>query len=157
MARKEVARERKQVWDFNDTQKYHFRKLVKNFAEKVGANATLEALCTLDRETGVKEFNCVIEGCIKKARNADDEDAALEEIHGAYVVLQTMSERGFKIDEETYGPILMFIIDMGMVEEFHFFCDHIKKDNPKSLQRLAYYENELLLMIKVGDVDKIQS
>ncbi|MFS7940656.1 putative tetratricopeptide-like helical domain superfamily [Helianthus anomalus] len=157
MVRKEVSRERKQVWDFNSTQNYHFRELVKSCAEKVGANATLEALRTLDRETGVKEFNCVIEGCIKKARNADDEDAALEEIHGVYAVLQTMSGHGFKIDEETYSPILMFIIDMGKVEEFHFFCDHIKKGNPESLQRLAYYENELLLMIKVGDEDKIQS
>ncbi|KAJ0751304.1 hypothetical protein HanLR1_Chr05g0192001 [Helianthus annuus] len=152
--RKEVSRDRKQLWVFKSTQSNRFGRLVKMCAEKLGANATLEVFRKLDRETGVKEFNFMIEHCIEKARNAVDEDAALEEFHRAYVLFEIMRERGFKIGEETYGPFLLFVIDMGMVEEFHFYCDHIKKDNPKSLQRLAYYE--MLLWIKVGDEDKIQ-
>ncbi|KAF5807413.1 putative tetratricopeptide-like helical domain superfamily, pentacotripeptide-repeat region of PRORP [Helianthus annuus] len=152
--RKEVSRDRKQLWVFKSTQSNRFGRLVKMCAEKLGANATLEVFRKLDRETGVKEFNFMIEHCIEKARNAVDEDAALEEFHRAYVLFEIMRERGFTIGEETYGPFLLFVIDMGMVEEFHFYCDHIKKDNPKSLQRLAYYE--MLLWIKVGDEDKIQ-
>nr|GEW07690.1 pentatricopeptide repeat-containing protein At4g04790, mitochondrial-like [Tanacetum cinerariifolium] len=47
----------------------------------------------------------------------------------------------------------MFLIDMEMVEEFYYICVKIKRDNPKSLSRLAYYE--MLLWIKVGNEDKI--
>ncbi|KAK9080651.1 hypothetical protein SSX86_000409 [Deinandra increscens subsp. villosa] len=154
LQRREVSRERKQVWVFKSSQSTRYGKLVRMCAEKLGANATLEVFKKLDRETGVKEFNCMIEVCIERARNTDDEDAALEEFHRAYRVFETMRESGFEIGEVTYGPFLMFIIDMGMVDEFHFFCDSIKKENPKSLSRLAYYE--MLLWIKVGDEDKIQ-
>ncbi|KAI3820542.1 hypothetical protein L1987_08090 [Smallanthus sonchifolius] len=155
LQRREVSRERKQVWVFKSTQSGRFGKLVKMCAQKLGADATLEVFSKLDRATGVNEFNCMIEICIEKARNTDDEDAALKEFHRAYMVFETMRKRGFEIGEVTYGPFLTFIIDMGMVEEFHFFCDSIKKENPKSLSRLAYYE--MLLWIKVGDEDKIQT
>nr|GEV74476.1 pentatricopeptide repeat-containing protein At4g04790, mitochondrial-like [Tanacetum cinerariifolium] len=153
--RREVARGRKQLWTFNTTQGGRFGRLVRMCTHKLGANTTIKVFGKLDRETGVKEFNYMIEICIEKARNTDDEDVTLEEFHRAYVIFEYMRERGFEIGEETYGPFLMFIIDMGMIEEFHFFCDNIKKENPKSLVRLAYYE--MLLWIKVEDEDKIQT
>ncbi|KAI3673777.1 hypothetical protein L6452_39907 [Arctium lappa] len=153
LRRKENTRFRKQKWVFNSSQGNRFGLLLKLCTHKLGTNATINVFGRLGRETGVKEFNAMIEVCIEKARNTDDEDVALEEFHRAYMVFETMRERGFKIGEETYGPFLMFIIDMGMVEEFHFFCDNIKKENPTSLTRLAYYE--MLLWIKVGDEDKI--
>ncbi|KAI7747398.1 hypothetical protein M8C21_002319, partial [Ambrosia artemisiifolia] len=152
--RGEVSHERKPSWVFKSKQSNHFRKLVKTCAQTLGPSGILGVLNKLDSEAGVQEFNCIIEVCIDKARNANDEDAALKEFRNAYVVFQTMRERGFKIGEETYGPCFMFIIDMGMVEEFHFFYNNIKKENPKSLSRLAYYE--MLLWIKEGDEDKIQ-
>ncbi|GKB05963.1 hypothetical protein Tco_0834196 [Tanacetum coccineum] len=49
---------------------------------------------------------------------------------------------------------LCFSLTLEMVEEFYYICVKIKRDNPKSLSRLAYYE--MLLWIKVGDEDKIQ-
>ncbi|XP_076910860.1 pentatricopeptide repeat-containing protein At4g04790, mitochondrial-like [Bidens hawaiensis] len=154
LQRREVSRDRKQGWVFKTTQTNRFGKLMKLCAQKLGSVATIDVFNRLDRQTGVKEFNCMIEVCIEKARNAVDEDAALEEFHRAYMVFETMRTRGFEIGEETYGQFLMFIIDMGFVEEFHFFCDTIKKENPKCLPRLAYYE--MLLWITVGDEDKIQ-
>ena len=153
--RREVARGRKQLWTFNSSQGGRFGRLVRMCTHKLGANTTIKVFGKLDRETGVKEFNYMIEICIEKARKTDDEDVALEEFHRAYVIFESMRERGFEIGEETYGPFLMFIIDMHMVEEFHFYCDNIKKENPKSLVRLAYYE--MLLWIKVGDEDKIRT
>ncbi|XP_076959699.1 pentatricopeptide repeat-containing protein At4g04790, mitochondrial-like [Bidens hawaiensis] len=154
LQRREVSRDRKQGWFFKSSQSNRFEKLMKLCAQKLGSVATIEVFNRLDRQTGVKEFNCMIEVCIEKARNAVDEDAALEEFHRAYMVFETMRTRGFEIGEVTYGPFLMFIIDMGFVEEFHFFCDTIKKENPKCLPRLAYYE--MLLWITVGDEEKIQ-
>ncbi|XP_071692376.1 pentatricopeptide repeat-containing protein At4g04790, mitochondrial-like [Rutidosis leptorrhynchoides] len=155
IGRKERSRDRKQDWTFKSTQGNRFGRLVKMCTQKLGANGTIQVFGKLHRETGLKEFNAMIEICIQRARDTDDEDVALEEFHRAYMVFETMRERGFEIGEVTYGPFLMFLVDMGMVEEFHFFCDSIKKENPKSLKRLAYYE--MLLWIRVGDEDKIQN
>ncbi|KAK1407047.1 hypothetical protein QVD17_38657 [Tagetes erecta] len=154
LQRKEQLREKKQVWVFKSSQGTRFRNLLRMCTEKLGARTTLDVFRKLDRETGVQEFNSMIKICIEKARNTDDEDVALEEVHRAYMIFETMRELGLEIGEVTYGPFLMFIIDMGMVEEFYFFCDNIKKENPKSLSRLGYYE--MLLWIKVGDEEKIQ-
>lgn len=153
--RRERSRARKKEWTFKSTQGNRFGRLVKMCTQKLGANGTIQVFGKLHRETGLKEFNTMIEFCIEQARNTEDEGVALEEFHRAYMVFETMRERGFEIGEVTYGRFLMFIIDMGMVEEFHFFCDSIKKENPKSLIRLAYYE--MLLWIRVGDEDKIQN
>ncbi|KAI3714721.1 hypothetical protein L6452_21680 [Arctium lappa] len=37
----------------------------------------------------VKEFNVMIEVCIEKARNTDDEDVVLEEVHKAYMIFES--------------------------------------------------------------------
>ncbi|PWA39420.1 hypothetical protein CTI12_AA526180 [Artemisia annua] len=101
---------------------------------------TMQVLRNLDIEIGVKELNTILNCCIEDARKLK--------------YFASLRKRGFEIGEETYGPFLMFLIDMEMVEEFHYICVKIKRDNPESLSRLAYYE--MLLWIKVGDEDMIQ-
>lgn len=152
--RKEVSRQRKQKWVFKSTQFDRFERLVKMCGNKLGTDTTIHVFGRLGRETGLKEFSALIRLCIDRAKKAEDEDALLEQNYNAYQLFTTMRDQGFPIKEETYGPFLMYLIDMGMVKEFFFFGDVIKNDNPDSLSRLAYYE--MLLWISVGDEDKIQ-
>ncbi|XP_057950373.1 pentatricopeptide repeat-containing protein At4g04790, mitochondrial-like isoform X2 [Malania oleifera] len=154
LRRKEVSRERKQKWIFKNTQSYRFERLVRMCACKVGADATLKVFGKLGRETGVKEYNALIGLCIEKARSTNDEDVSLGQIYNAFQLFKSMREQGFQLEEETYGPFLMFLIDMGMIEEFHFFCGIIKNENPSSLSRLGYYE--MLLWTRVNNKEKIQ-
>ncbi|PWA48544.1 tetratricopeptide repeat (TPR)-like superfamily protein [Artemisia annua] len=115
----------------------------------------MQVLHKLDIEIGVKELNTITECCIEDAKKLQHyPDDALLRIQRVYSVFEAFRMQGFEIGEETYGPFLMFLIDMEMVEEFHYICLNIKRDNPQSLSRLAYYE--MLLWIKVGDEDKIQ-
>ncbi|KAL0362267.1 UNVERIFIED_CONTAM: Pentatricopeptide repeat-containing protein, mitochondrial [Sesamum calycinum] len=90
----------------------------------------------------------------KHGKNTTDEDVSVEQIYKAYQILKLVKENGFKIEEETYGQFLMYLIDFGMVEEFFFFHELIKHENPDSLPRLAYYE--MLLWIRVNNEEKIQ-
>ncbi|PWA37941.1 hypothetical protein CTI12_AA586030 [Artemisia annua] len=117
--------------------------------------STMQVFRKMDIEIGVKELNTLLECCIEDARKLKNyRDDALEEIQNAYSVFAQFRRREFELGEETYGPFLMFLIDMEMVEEFHYICLNIKRDNPESFSRLAYYE--MLLWIKLGDEDKIQ-
>ncbi|XP_022716952.1 pentatricopeptide repeat-containing protein At4g04790, mitochondrial-like isoform X5 [Durio zibethinus] len=151
---KEVSRERKQKWVFKKTQVNRFNRLIKMCGDKLGTKATMEVFDKLGRETGLKEYNALIAVCLEKARTSDDEDSALEHISEAFRTFKKMRERGFQVEEGTYGPFLRYFIDMGMVDEFHFFCGPIKEGNPSSLSRLGYYE--MLLWIRVNNEEKIQ-
>ncbi|KAE9458187.1 hypothetical protein C3L33_09911, partial [Rhododendron williamsianum] len=126
LRRKEVSRDRKQKWIFKSTQTHRFDRLVKMCGQKLGTDATIQVFGKLGRETGVKEFNALIGLCIAKARETRYEDVWLQEISKVYKILMLMRERGFKLEEESYGPFLMLLIDMEMVEEFHFFCGAIR-------------------------------
>lgn len=154
LRRKEVVRERKQKWVFKSTQVGRFNKLVAMCADKVGSDTAVDIFGKLGRETGVKEYNALIKVCIEKARSATDEDEALEQIHRAFRFFKSMKDNGFQLEEETYGPFLAYLIDMAMVEEFHFFCGVIMDANPASSSKLGYYE--MLLWIKVNNEEKIQ-
>lgn len=154
LRRKEVSRERKQKWVFKCTQVGRFDRLVNMCAKKLGTEATLEVFGKLGRETGVKEFNALMKLCIDRARETDDEDVALEQIYKAYQIFTSMKEQGFPVEESTYGPFLMYLIDMRMVEEFHFFSNIIKDCNPTALARLGYFE--MLLYIRVNNEEKIK-
>lgn len=151
--RKEVSRERKQKWIFKSGQFSRFNRFITMCGEKLGTDATLHVFGKLGRETGVKEFNALIGMRIERARKTDDEDVALEQIHKAFILFKSMREQGFQLEEETYGPLLMYLIDMGMVQEFLFFCGVIKEENPHSLSRLGYYE--MLLWVGVNNEEKI--
>ncbi|XP_021287856.1 pentatricopeptide repeat-containing protein At4g21880, mitochondrial-like isoform X3 [Herrania umbratica] len=151
---KEVSRERKQKWVFKTSQVIRFNRLIKMCGDKLGAKATMEVFDKLGRETGLKEYNALIALCLENARTSDDEDVALEHISEAFRTFKKMRERGFQVEEETYGPFLIYFIDRGMVEEFFFFCGPIKDGNPSLLPRLGYYE--MLLWIGVNNEKKIQ-
>ncbi|XP_059441393.1 pentatricopeptide repeat-containing protein At4g04790, mitochondrial-like isoform X2 [Corylus avellana] len=151
--RKEVARERKQKWIFKSTQVNRFNRLITMCGQKLGTETTVQVFDRLGRETGLKEYNALIGLYIERARTSNDEDIALEQIHKAFRIFESMREQGFQLEEETYGPLLMYFIDMGMAEEFHFFCEVIRKENPSSLSRLGYYE--MLLWLGVDNEEKI--
>ncbi|XP_012841723.1 PREDICTED: pentatricopeptide repeat-containing protein At4g21880, mitochondrial-like [Erythranthe guttata] len=152
--RKEFSRDRKQKWVFKSTQTNRFGRMVNVCADKLGPDAAVEVFGKLGQETGLKEYNSLISICIKKARGTTDEDVSTEQIYRAYQIFISLREKGFKIEEETYGQFLMYLIDFGMVEEFFFFHEIIKADNSDSLPRLAYYE--MLLWIRVNNEVKIQ-
>ncbi|EEF39536.1 pentatricopeptide repeat-containing protein At4g04790, mitochondrial isoform X2 [Ricinus communis] len=152
--RKEVSRTRKQKWIFSSGQKTRFDQLIRMIDQKLGSEAILELFSKLGRETGVKEYNALIKILIEKARASDDKDVALKHIIVAFEFLKLMKEEGFRIDEETYSPFLMYLIDMGMVTEFGSFCEAIEENDSSSLARLGYYE--MLLCIRVNNEEKIR-
>ncbi|MCD7463903.1 hypothetical protein HAX54_051680 [Datura stramonium] len=154
LRRKEIARERKEKWTFKSTQISRFQQLVKQCACKLGTDTTIKVFGKLGRETGLKEYNALIRLCIEKARESNDEEVSLKQLSKAYQLLKSMKEQGFQVEEESYGPILMYFIDFGMVQEFDFYCELILDRNADSLARLAYYE--LLLWTKVENEDKIE-
>jgi hypothetical protein len=65
-----------------------------------------------------------------------------------------MRKQGLELEEQTYRPLLMYTIDMCMVEEFQFFCHVIKEEIPSSTARLGYYE--MMLWLKVNDEEMIR-
>ncbi|XP_010906370.1 pentatricopeptide repeat-containing protein At4g21880, mitochondrial isoform X2 [Elaeis guineensis] len=150
--RKDVSRGRKQKYKFKNTESYHFTKLMRMCASKLGTESTLEFFGKLGRETGIKEYNALIKLCIGRARYSAEEDS-LVQIHRAYQLFLSMRERGFQIDEESYAPFLMYLIDMKMTQEFEHFSKFFKDENPGSCFRIGYFE--MLLWIRVGDEDKI--
>ncbi|KAK9209571.1 hypothetical protein WN944_001938 [Citrus x changshan-huyou] len=154
LRRREIWRERKQKWVFSNGQTRRFSRIVKICANQLGTEATFEVFGKMGRENGVKEHNSLIGICIEKARACDDEDVAVEQICRAFQIFNSMKEKGFWLEEVTYGPLLTYFIDMGMIEEFHFFCNTINNGDSSSVPRLGYYE--MLLWIKVNDEEKIR-
>lgn len=154
LRRREIWRERKQKWVFSNGQTRRFSRIVKICANQLGTEATFEVFGKMGRENGVKEHNSLIGICIEKARACDDEDVAVEQICRAFQIFNSMKEKGFRLEEVTYGPLLTYFIDMGMIEEFHFFCNTINNGDSSSVPRLGYYE--MLLWTKVNDEEKIR-
>ncbi|KAK1326660.1 Pentatricopeptide repeat-containing protein [Acorus calamus] len=150
--RKALLRMRKAKWVFEKTQRRRFNLLVRNSVDKLGSKVALEVFGKLGRDTSVKEYNTLIGSCLEKARQSLDEDDFEDQVCYAYRLYTMMREQGFTLEEETYGPFLLFFADMGMVEEFEYFCKDIKGDNFVSY-RMGYYE--MLLWIRVGDEDKV--
>ncbi|KAI5387527.1 hypothetical protein KIW84_073580 [Lathyrus oleraceus] len=152
--RKEVARERKQKWIFKDTGGERSDRLIKICARKLGATPTVDMFGRLGRETGLKEYDSLIRLCIKKAKETDDEYIAIDELGKTYHLLKLMRECGLQLEEQTYRPLLEYIIDMGLVQEFQLFYDVIQAGNPSSISRLGYYE--MLLWIRVNNEEMIR-
>ncbi|XP_028807755.1 pentatricopeptide repeat-containing protein At4g04790, mitochondrial isoform X2 [Neltuma alba] len=72
----------------------------------------------------------------------------------AFRFFRLMREQGYELREQTYSPFLVYLIDMGMVEEFQLFCEVLKDENPSSVSRLGYYE--MMLWLRVDNKEKIQ-
>ncbi|XP_073009232.1 pentatricopeptide repeat-containing protein At4g04790, mitochondrial-like isoform X3 [Typha latifolia] len=152
--KKEISRQRKQKYLFKNTESRHFTKLMIMCANKLGNESTLEFFSKLGRKTGVKEYNALIKLCIEKARSNTDEEDSLDQIHKAYQLFLSMKERGFQIEEESFGPFLLYLVDMKMTQEFQMFSEFFIDENPRSYSRIGYYE--MLLWIRVGNEKKIQ-
>ncbi|RHN61925.1 hypothetical protein MtrunA17_Chr4g0041891 [Medicago truncatula] len=146
------ALERKQM--FEDTRRVRADRIFKMVARNLGTTATDYVLDCLSPKQGLKEYNESIQSCIKKFRETDDENVSAEEMSMTYHLLKSMSENGFQLEEQTCRPILEYIIDMGLVQEFQLFYDFIKACNPSSISRLCYYE--MLLWIRVNNEEKIR-
>lgn len=148
------SRERKQKFEFQIAQENRFHWLFEFSAKKLGIEATLDLFGKVGQKLGMKEYNASVEICVDKARGADDEDIALEEMGKVFCLFKSMREQGLELKEQTYRPLLLYIIDMCMVEEFQFFCHVIKDENPSSGTRLGYYE--MMLWLRVNNEEKIQ-
>ncbi|XP_019196928.1 PREDICTED: pentatricopeptide repeat-containing protein At4g04790, mitochondrial-like isoform X2 [Ipomoea nil] len=154
LRRKEVSRERKQKWVLKICQKTRLDRLVELCFNQLGIDATVQVFGKLRRETGLVEYNALIRSCIEKARMMDNEEESLKQLSVAYKFLKSMREQGFQLQEDFYGQVLMYLIDCGMVPEFHFYCELIRDGNADSLPNLAYYE--MLLFIKTKNIDKVE-
>lgn len=154
LRRKEVSRERKQKWVSKTSQKTRLDRFVELCFNQLGIDATVQVFGKLGRETGLVEYNVLIRSCIEKARIMDNEEESLKQLSVAYKFLKSMREQGFQLQEDFYGQVLMYLVDCGMVPEFHFYCELIRDGNADSLPNLAYYE--MLLWIKTNNIDKVE-
>lgn len=152
--RKEVAREKKKRYIFKNTESRRFTRMMRMCADKLGAESALEFFGRLGRETGLKEFNALIRVCLEKARACGEVDSAVEHIFRAYRLFEMMNDRGYQIEEEIYGPFLLYLVDVGLMEEFEMFSAFFKDTNPRSYSRIAYYE--MLVCIRTHDEENIQ-
>ena len=152
--RKEKMHERKHTWIFKNTSNVRFDKLIKLCANKLGTARTVNVFDHLGRKTGLKEYNALIKVCIEKARVTDDEYIAVSEISKAFHLFKSMRDCGFPLEEQTYGPLLRYLIDMGLVQEFQLFSDVIEAENPGLASRLGYYE--MLLWLRVDNENMIR-
>ncbi|KAL5207009.1 hypothetical protein ABZP36_031444 [Zizania latifolia] len=151
---KEVAREKKRRYIFKNTESRRFTRLMQKCADKLGAESALEFFGKLGRETGTKEFHALIRVCLAKAKTCRDIDSVVVHIYRAYRLFEMMRDRGFRILEDSYGPFLLYLMDVGMSEEFEMFSAFFKDVDPQSYSRIAYYE--MLLWIRAQDEEKIQ-
>ncbi|KAI4979608.1 hypothetical protein ZWY2020_016361 [Hordeum vulgare] len=152
--RKEVAREKKKRYIFKNTESRRFTRLMRMCADKLGMESALEFFGRLGRDTGPKEFNALARVCLEKARACGEIDSAVEHIFRAYRLFEMMKDRGFQIEEDSYGPFLLYLMDVEMLEEFEMFSAFFRDANPRSCSRISYYE--MLLLIRAQDEESIR-
>ncbi|XP_074290518.1 pentatricopeptide repeat-containing protein At4g04790, mitochondrial-like isoform X2 [Silene latifolia] len=154
LRRKELSRDRKIKWIFKNTQKLRFDKLVSLCLARLGTGSMFGVLTKLGRGSGLKEYNACIRGCIETARNCKDEKAEIAQILEAYRLLQLMKERGFPIEEEVFGPFLIYLIDKHMEDQFILLLEIVKDEDVSLHPRLGYYE--MLFWIEMNNEEKVQ-
>jgi len=99
---------------------------------------------------GFTGFNRLVKLLIEKARSTRDKFILQEQLNLIRHLLQSMPVVfRFQLEEETYGPLLKYIIDLGAVDEFKMFSKLIKDHNHNSISRLGYYD--MLMWIRVND------
>ncbi|CAN6859701.1 unnamed protein product [Brassica oleracea] len=152
---KELSRERKErrVYKKNALSR-RFAKIFRDSAHKLGTDATFGAFDRVAKEMSVTEYNAMVGVYFELAEKSHDLEYALDHIGKAFEVLKTMRDRGFQIEESVYGPVLEYLIDMDMVDEFRSFRDVISETSPGLVERLGYYE--MLLWIQLGDGEKVE-
>ncbi|XP_013662011.2 pentatricopeptide repeat-containing protein At4g04790, mitochondrial isoform X1 [Brassica napus] len=152
---KELSRERKErrVYKKNALSR-RFAKIFRDSAHKLGTDTTFGAFDRVAKEMSVTEYNAMVGVYFELAEKSHDLEYALDHIGKAFEVLKTMRDRGFQIEESVYGPVLEYLIDMDMVDEFRSFRDVISEASPGLVERLGYYE--MLLWIQLGDGEKVE-
>ncbi|CAN6972352.1 unnamed protein product [Brassica rapa subsp. trilocularis] len=152
---KELSRERKErrVYKKNALSR-RFAKIFRDSARKLGTDATFGAFDRVAKEMSVTEYNAMVGVYFELAEKSHDLEYALDHIGKAFEVLKTMRDRGFQIEESVYGPVLEYLIDMDMVDEFRGFKDVISEASPGLVEKLGYYE--MLLWIQLGDGEKVE-
>lgn len=152
---KELSRERKErrVYKKNALSR-RFAKIFRDSAHKLGTDATFGAFDRVAKEMSVTEYNAMVGVYFELAEKSHDLEYALDHIGKAFEILKTMRDRGFQIEESVYGPVLEYLIDMDMVDEFRSFRDVISETSPGLVERLGYYE--MLLWIQLGDGEKVE-
>ncbi|XP_006286359.2 pentatricopeptide repeat-containing protein At4g04790, mitochondrial isoform X1 [Capsella rubella] len=152
---KELSRERKEKRVYkNNGLSRRFAKIFRDSAQKLGTEAMFGAFNRVAKEMSATEYNAMIGVYLEHAEKSNDLDYALDHIEKAFELLKSMKDRGFSIEERAYVPLLSYLIDMDMVDEFHSFKDVIRDASPGSVERLGYYE--MLLWIQIGDGEKIE-
>ncbi|CAD5328657.1 unnamed protein product [Arabidopsis thaliana] len=129
------------------------KKLEEGLARKLGIENLFTVCAKMGKEVSVNEYKGMIKVCIHSARISDDVEAALYHIRKAIEYLKEINKCGSIIGKGTYVPLLKFLADMGMVEEFQISKDVILEANPDALGKVGYYE--MLLWIQVHDEEKI--
>lgn len=122
---------------------------------ETGAKTSSQALHTLNSVglVNAKECKAAILHNIENAKRSNDQDYVTDQIAKIFELFAAMKEDGFLIEEEIYGPLLNFLTDMKMVEEFHMIVEAIR-DYANSSPRLGFYE--MLLSIKLKDEEMIK-
>lgn len=151
--KKTLSRERKQKYIFKNVESRRFLELMKKCADKLGTESTLEFFEKLGRETGVKEYNSLIKICIDKAGCCSKEEDSLVYINKVHGLFLSMIEKGMPIEEESYGPLLNYMIDKKLMQGFQMFIELFKNEIP-DCPRIGYYE--MFFWIRVGDEKKIK-
>lgn len=149
-----MAREKKKHYIFKNVESRRYTRLMQLCANKLGTESTIDFFGKLGRETGVKEFNSLIKLCLNKAKACKDVDSAVEYIYRGFRLFETMRDKGLTIEQDVYGPFLLYLLNVELLEEFEMFATFFKDVNPQSFSRIAYYE--MLRYIRVQDEEKIQ-
>ncbi|CAL9238459.1 unnamed protein product [Arabidopsis halleri] len=96
---------------------------------------------------------------IENAQRSNDEEYVTDQIAKAFEIIAAMKGSHINGNEKVYGPLLNFLIDKKMVEEFHMLVEAMRDDSDhywlrEKLARLGYYK--MLLWIKLKDEEKIK-
>ncbi|CAL9226349.1 unnamed protein product, partial [Arabidopsis halleri] len=150
---KQEPRYRKQTDHYKEKHSKIMKKMEEGFARKVGIENLFSVCAKMGKEVGVNEYNGMIKVCIHSARISDDVEAALDHIRKAIEYLKEINKCGSIIGKGTFVPLLKFLVDMGMVEEFQISKDVIIEANLDALGQVGYYE--MLLWIQVDDEIRI--
>ncbi|KAH9318724.1 hypothetical protein KI387_020493, partial [Taxus chinensis] len=152
LRRKELSRERKKRRVIKTMQEHRFGELIKTYGKRIDGEVTLDILGRLGRESGVREYNAMIQVCVNKAEEAADEDESLKQLCTAFRVFERMREEGRVPDRFSYMPLIDYVANKGMVKEFRCLVQQMEKDD------VDYWETgyfEMVLWINDGNKDEV--
>nr|XP_011461612.1 PREDICTED: pentatricopeptide repeat-containing protein At4g04790, mitochondrial-like isoform X2 [Fragaria vesca subsp. vesca] len=97
-----------------------------------------------ERSETLKECNQMIKRCIQRAGIATNETGSATQMEAALIIFKSMKDWGLPLEEETYGPLLEYLIDKQMLDYFHNFLEVIENENPSSCSRIRHYQKLFL-------------